>query len=382
MEMEIQVMNRRTLLKSAAATAAVGAMGLRRPSKSMAARLIQRELPMYEIVSFFVSDQFVAVGDQNWRGVARDIADDGTIFGDTVVDGIMTPTLWDANLVATYPDMGPYVGQHAYGGSINKLGRGIGNLIPPALFMTEAQAQGVDAEATILFWDDGQLNTNLSGSLPPDSGINTLTESGLMLGTMSKTPARWIDDVADSLTMPDGYMSGGYRSISSLGDAAGTLYRSEEPFTGGVPFVMSAAGELATFDPPAGDRDTWVGRLQVFDLADDGSFAVVVRGEEDLFGQAYRYINGAPTPIADLNGEGMFIRDSNENGVMVGQSMLNGISIPTMWVDDQPQVIADLIVPGPDLLFMNVQAINDAGTMVGEAQDSAGLMHHVVLRAV
>jgi hypothetical protein len=383
--MEMTVMNRRTLLKGAAATAAVGAIGTRRPSKSMAARrvrLIQQELPMYEIVSFYVSDQFVQVGDQSWRGVARDIANDGTIFGDTVVDGIMTPTFWDANLLASYPDMGPYAGQHAYGEYLNQLGRQIGVLIPASLFMTEGQAQGVDADVTFLFWDNGLLNTQLSGALPPNSGINTLTESGLILGTMNNIPTRWIDDVAKSLTMPDGYTVGGFRSVNAAGDTAGTIYRNENPSIGGVPLVLSAGGELTLFDPPAGDRDTWAGRLQVFDLSDDGSFAAIVRGEEDLFGQAYRYTNGTPAPIADLNGEGMFVRDANANGVMVGQSMLNGISIPTMWVDDQPQIIADLIVPGPDLVFMNVEAINDAGAMVGEGQDSAGVMHHVVLRPV
>lgn len=383
-------MNRRGFLKGAAAAATVGVASRKiLPSAASSGRGARRLTPaaiqlpaQYEIISFFVSDQFVTNGDQNWRGVARDIANDGTIIGDTVVDGIMVPTIWDASLSASYPDLGPYQGQHAYGSRICDQGRAFGELVPPSLFMTESQAQGVDAEVTMLFWNDGQLDTNMTGSLPPDSGINTLVNPGLMLGTESKIPARWIDDVAQPLEMPSGFQTGGFRSYNAVGDTAGTLYVSEDPFTGGVPFVLLQSGELKLFDPPGGNGPEWLGRVQVFALADDLSFAAIVRGETDLLGQGYRYSNGQQTPITDLNGEGMFVRDANANGVMVGQSMLNGYSIPTMWVDGQPTAIADMIVPGPDLLFMNVEAINDSGAMVGEAQDSAGVTHHVLLRPV
>jgi len=131
-----------------------------------------------------------------------------------------------------------------------------------------------------------------------------------------------------------------------------------------------------------GNGIDWLGRVQAFSLGDDGSVAALVRGETDLYGWAVRYRDGIQTPIADLNGEGMFFTSANAHGVLVGQAMLNGYSIPTMWIDDQPVMIADMIEPGPDLLFLHVESINDNGAMVGSAQDSSGAYHHVVLRPV
>ena len=68
------------------------------------------------------------------------------------------------------------------------------------------------------------------------------------------------------------------------------------------------------------------------------------------------------------------------NGVIVGNSKLSDVSIPTMWLDDEPKVNADMIVPGPDRNFTNVEGINDSGAMVGEAVDSAGMTYSVLLR--
>jgi hypothetical protein len=178
------------------------------------------------------------------------------------------------------------------------------------------------------------------------------------------------------------FATGGYWSANSLGDRAGTLYRTEDPSSGGVPFVRSASGDVTLLDVPQGNGADWFGRVQAYSLGDDGSLAALVRGETDLYGHGLRYRDGMQTPIADLNGEGLNFSCANSQGVLVGQSLLNGISIPTMWVNDQPIMIADLIVPGPDLLFLEVSAINDNGAMVGTAQDSAGMYHHVVLRPV
>jgi hypothetical protein len=149
-----------------------------------------------------------------------------------------------------------------------------------------------------------------------------------------------------------------------------------------VPFHWTANGEIQVLDPPGVTDPAWQGRLQVFGLQDDGSFVAAVRSQNELYGHALRYAGGEQTPIADLNGEGMFLRDANASGVLIGQSMLSGYSIPTIWVNDNPIAIAELIVPGPDLLLLEVNGINDAGAMVGEAQDSAGMAHHVILRPV
>jgi hypothetical protein len=295
---------------------------------------------------------------------------------------MLIPTVWDAFLVPRSLEMGPFGDYNAYGHLISDSGRAVGFAVPIGSFMNEAAAQGAEFELPTIFWVDGAVDLSMSGPLGPNSAINSITSGGELLGQIQTLPAYWVDGVSTQIELPDGFAAGGLRSINGLGDRAGTLFRTEEPYTGAVPFILSAAGELQVLDAPAGTGPDWPGRLQVFDLQDDGSFFAVMRGETDLFGSAVRYGGGTQTPIADLNGEGLFVRDANANGVLVGQSMLNGISIPTMWVNDQPIMIADLIVPGPDLLFLDVNAINDSGVMIGEAQDSSGVVHHVVLRPV
>jgi hypothetical protein len=378
-------MNRRTLLKGAATSSALAMLGMRRPQKSAAARrvrLIQQELPRYEIVSIYVSDEFVFANGQNWRGTARDINNAGTIFGDTVSGGVMVPTVWDASLAMSYLDPGPYTGMNINGYILDDVGTAIGYGFQTEGFVSEEESQGLQFDIPTIIWRDGTVDTEMSGPFGPGNGITSVTNTGELLGTLDKVPAFWANDAPEKLSPPAGFVSGGYRSANSLGDRAGSLYRTDQPFTGGVPFVRTASGEVALLDLPMGNSADWVGRVQAFSLGDDGSVAALVRGETDLFGYAVRYRDGVQTPIADLNGEGLLFSGANAHGVLVGQSMLNGYSIPTMWINDQPMAIADLIVPGPDLLFLDVNAINDNGAMVGTAQDSAGMYHHVVLRPV
>lgn len=380
-------MNRRTVLKGATAGVAVGALGMRRPMKSSAARLtsdIQQELPTYEIVSFNVNDQFVAGIDRNWIGGVRDIANDGSIIGEMVVDSRIAPTIWDASLVPTVLDMGALAGMNGYGHRLNSAGRAIGMPIGASEFQTEAEAfasQSADEpEWAWLIWENGVLDAESSAAFSKDSYITTLTETGMMFGVAGTLPASWIDGSWVSIPLPAGYVSGGFRSYNANGDIAGTFYPTNDPYTGAVPFIMNAAGEFEIFDPPAGFPADWAGFLYVYQLGDDGSFTVMIRDEGALFGQAYRYANGMQSPVADLTGEGMLFRDVNARGVLIGQALMNGVSIPTIWIDDQPIAIADLIVPGPDLLFLEAEAINDSGMIVGSAQDSAGTRHHVLLR--
>lgn len=215
-----------------------------------------------------------------------------------------------------------------------------------------------------------------------DTVINALADTGSMLGVSDNMPTSWTGSTPSQPVLPAGFTGGGYRSFNAAGDLAGSLFLVASPPTGAVPFVQTSNGEIQVFDPPAGNAPDWVGRLQVFALDESLSFVAVARGETDLFGQAYRYADGQQIQLADLSGEGMFLRGANANGVLVGQAMLNGVSIPTMWVDDQPVIIADLLLPGPDLLLLNVYAINDSNVMVGEAEDSTGVGHHVLLRPV
>ncbi len=383
-------MNRRALLQGAVATAAVGAIGMRRPQKSAAARrvrLIQQELPMYEIESFFVSDTFVVDNGQNFRGVPRDISNNGTIGGEIVSNGLITPVTWDASMTMHMLDMGEYTGNSANVLFVNDGGRAAGALSRVGTMQTEDQAVASANASTVpdpfLVWDDGLLNAELLASMPAEYFFNSLAESGTLAGGAGKIPARWVDDRYDAVTMPAGFQTGGARSQAPTGDIAGTLYLTDDPLVGGVPFIWRASGEMTLLDPPGVNDPQWSGRLQVFGFQDNDSFAAVVRGQNELYGRGIRYAaDGTQTPIADLNGEGMFVRDANASGTMVGQSMLNGYSIPTLWTNDQPIAIADLIVPGPDLLLMEVNGINDSGVLVGEAQDSAGTAHHVVLRPV
>ncbi len=383
-------MKRRTLLKGAAATTALGAIGMRRPQKSAAARrvrLIQQELPMYEIESFFVSDTFVVDNGQNFRGIPRDISNDGTICGEIVSNGLLTPVTWDASMTMRVLDMGKYIGNSASVLFVNDGGRAAGSLSRVGTFRTEdqaiASANASTAPDPFLVWDDGLLNAELLASMPAEYFFNSLAESGTLAGGAGELPARWVDDLYEAVTMPAGFQTGGARSQAPSGDMAGTLYMTEEPLVGGIPFIWRTTGEVELQQPPGKDDPQWAGRLQVFGFQDDGSFVAVVRGLNDLYGRAIRYAaDGTQTPMADLNGEGMFVRDANASGTMVGQSMLNGYSIPTLWTNDQPIAIADLIVPGPDLLLLEVNGLNDSGVLVGEAQDSAGMAHHVILRPV
>ncbi len=378
-------MHRRTFLKGAVSASALGMLGMRRPHKGAAARrvrLIQQELPRYEIVSFFVSNEFVFANGTNWRGGARDINNAGTIIGDTVSGGIMMPTIWDADLAMSYLDVGPYTGMNVNGHQLDDHGTALGLGFETEALITEEQAQGVQLSVPTIIWRNGIVDTEMSGPFELGSGITTLTSTGDMLGTLDGLPTAWTNGATEAVELPEGFVLGGYRSQNTLGDRAGTFYRAEAPFAGGVPFVRSASGTVTVLDPPMGNGIDWLGRVQAFSLGDDGSVAALVRGETDLYGWAVRYRDGIQTPIADLNGEGMFFTSANAHGVLVGQAMLNGYSIPTMWIDDQPVMIADMIEPGPDLLFLHVESINDNGAMVGSAQDSSGAYHHVVLRPV
>lgn len=382
-------MNRRTLLKGAAATTALGTLGMRRPQKSAAARrvrIIQQELPMYEIVSFYVSEELIPYNGSNFRGVPRDISNDGTIFGEIVQNQLLAPAVWDASLSLSILDTGEFAGQ-----SVNLLfgndgGRVIGVASEVTGLQTEEQVvANASASAPVsqfIAWQDGMVDSDFMATWPEETFFNTLAPNGALAGGSGDVPARWVENVYEPVQMPAGFALGGTRSIAASGMMAGTLYATEEPLSGGTPFLWNTDGTVLVLDPPGVSDPLWQGRLQVFGLQDDGSLAAVVRGQNDLYGRAIRYANGQQTPISDLNGEGMFVRDANASGVLIGQSMLNGYSIPTMWVNDYPIAIAELIVPGPDLLLMEVNGINDAGAMVGEAQDSAGLFHHVLLRPV
>lgn len=130
-------MKRRTLLKGAAAAAS--GVGLPRTltsasgsgvgtGRSLTGRV--QAPTSYEMISIFVSNDLIYDGDTAWRGTARDITNDGTIIGDTVVNGLMTPTIWDPALTPRYPDLGPYAGRHAYGNLISDDGRATGATIP------------------------------------------------------------------------------------------------------------------------------------------------------------------------------------------------------------------------------------------------------------
>jgi hypothetical protein len=283
-------------------------------------------------------------------------------------------------------DMGDYAGTSANLMYVNDLGRVIGVLSDVTGFQSEEQAIANASAATpasqFIAWMDGAVDSAFMATWPEETFFNSLSEDGTLAGGTGDIPARWVNDVYQPLQMPAGFALGGARSITPSGNMAGTLYASEVPLSGGVPFLWAASGDVQELEPPGVSDPAWPGRLQVFGLQDDGSFVAVVRGQNDQYGYALRYADGVQTPIADLNGEGMLVRDANATGVLVGQAMLNGYSIPTMWVNDQPIAIADLIVPGPDLLLMEINGINDAGAMVGEAQDSFGRAHHVLLRPV
>lgn len=343
----------------------------------------QAQLPFqYELLSIFQSNEYVYSGGTNWRGTTRDINNAGTILGDIVVGGVMAATTWDADLTMSVLDAGPYTGLNINAHLMDDVGTVIGYGFDTEGFITEEASQGAQLALPTIIWRDGVVDTEASGPFELGDGITSLASDGTMLGTVNQLPTAWIDNVAEAMELPEGFVLGGYRSQNALGDRAGTLYRTEEPFSGGVPFVRSASGETTVLEPPVGNGADWPGRVQVFSLGDDGSLAALVRGETDLYGSAVRYQDGAQSPIADLTGEGMYFTGANSNGVLVGQAMMNGYSIPTMWVDDQPIMIAEMIIPGPDLLLTNVNAINDSGAMVGDAQDSAGTYHHVRLRPV
>lgn len=398
-------MNRRTLLKGAAATAAANALSTRRPGRSFAAGGQRRtrltpahiQLPyQYEIISFFVSDEFIPANGQNFRGVARDITDEGTIIGDVVAGGMLRPAIWNASLEMSFLDLGEYQSRHATTGFANDTGRVIGAVVPLRLFMTEEQVAALSQqqrteiwdgketeEAGPLLWTNWQFDSSLSRSLSPKTVFNTLTESNVLAGSIDLVPARWIDDVAQLLDAQPGYDGGGgFRAVNRAGDTAGTIYVTREPSTGGRPMLWTHDGELTVFDPPMGTPADWNGGVAVYSLDDERAFVAVVREDGQQFGWAYRSDGGEQVPIADLGGAGMFLRDANMAGVLIGQSMLNGYSIPTIWVNDQPIAVADMIIPGPDLLLLSVEGINESGAMVGTAQDSAGLAHHVLLRPV
>lgn len=381
-------MQRRTLLKGAASTTALGALGMRRPQMKAAAqsaRSMQQQTPRYEIESFFVSDQFVWSNDQNWRGGAYAIAKDGTIAGTTVNNGILTPTVWDANLVPSYPDLGAHAGYNVSLYLVAHAGTMVGRVVPIGEFYTEEAAQGVDStNPPLLYWADGMLVESMTGSLVGNSGMNDLLLDGSVIGQFDNAPTIWRNGEMEVLEVPADFVAGSLRAANTLGDVAGSYYRSVEPdLIGPAPFVRTASGEETVYDAPMATGPDAPGRLWAAHLSDNGSIALYGRSETDVFGFGVRYeSDGSQQSISDLNGEGLQFRDSNAQGVLVGQSPLNGIPIPTMWVDDQPVMIADLIVPGPDLLFTEVYGINDDGVLVGEARDSAGTYHHVILRPV
>ena len=376
-------MNRRTVLKSAIATTAFGALGMRRPQKSAAARrlrLIQQDLPMYEIVDLYANTEEIAIGGQSWIGAVRDVANDGAMIGEVVENGTFRPVTWDATGNMTYLPLGAYEGTWALGWVINSSGLAGGELRPPETL--SAEGAQVDWETTPLVWKSGQLDDSFGSMLPAGTDILRLSDAGLFTGAINDAPARWTSSNVETMEIPSGYTGGAARAQNTLGDAAFSVWQSGPPWIGSTPGIWSAAGTVNMLDLPGGRVPGWAGSIRPIALSDDGQLVVHALDGDSYFGAIYRYIDGVPMQLADAYGEGARLADANEYGDYVGVSAYSGIPIPTLWVDDQPTVLADRIVPGPDRLLTDVQGINDARAIVGSANDSAGVSYSVLLRPV
>lgn len=383
-------MDRRTLLKSAAATLAVGGIGSRRLATSAAsnatgygprARLAALALPaQWEILDLWANDTWISGNGQNWIGTVRDIANNGYAVGEVVMDGRLQPVIWDPSRTMTVLDMGSHDGESGVAGGINSQGLASGALSPAEALYVEGTQMNLDEVP--LIWRNGQL-VDMSGILPPDTLVSRLSESGLFTGTAADAPGRWDLTSFEALELPAGFTYGGAGAQNETGDAAGVFYRTAEPFTGGAPFIWNADGSSRLLDRPGNRGSDWAGVIKTVLLTDDGELVVHVIDGEGYFGETIRYANdGTQTILPDVYGEGARLFDANAHGVLLGESSYQGLTIPTVWENDRPIVIADRLVQGPDRLLANVLGINDQSEIVGLARDSAGIDHSVLLRPV
>jgi hypothetical protein len=332
------------------------------------------------MIDLYMYAETVSAYGQNWIGTARDIANNGTIIGEIALDGMLQPVTWDSSITMSFLDLGPYSGTWALGWVINDQGLAGGQLRPPET-ATEEGTQA-DLNTAPLIWQNGQLVEGVEQWLSRDTTVTRLSNSGLFTGSVDDVPARWKDGVVEILEMPAGFTVGATRAQNALGDVGGVMYQAGPPFVGGVPFIWANDGTLTVLDTPGGRDPSWAGGVRPVDLSDDGQLVIHAIDGEGYFGDLIRYAGGQQIPIAAAYGAGARLFDSNANGVILGESAMGDIPIPTLWVDDQPIVIADMIVPGPDRIFTGVSGINDNGAIVGAAEDSAGMSYSVVLRPV
>ncbi|MCA9858162.1 MAG: hypothetical protein KC438_00500 [Thermomicrobiales bacterium] len=383
-------MDRRSFLKATAASAGIamvngasGSAGATPGTRAGRRRgALAAQIPAgYELIDLYANVEQVVVGEQGYIGSVRDVANDGTAIGEVVENGILRAVTWDPAGTMNYLPLGPNEGTWSIGWVINSAGIAGGELRPPET--AHAEGVQVDLDKTPLIWRNGVLQESAAEFLPVGTEIFRLGEDGWFTGSIGDAPARWTaDGVVETMDVPAGFTSGTARARNATGDTAIVVYEAGPPFAGGVPGIWGVDGSVTLFDPPGGRAPGWAGVIRPVYLSDDGQLVIHAVDGESYFGQLYRYVDGVDQPIADAYGEGARLSDADTQGVVVGVSAYSGLTIPTMWIDDQPIVIADLIVPGPDRLLTNVSGINDDGAMVGYARDSAGITYSVLLRPV
>ena len=241
---------------------------------------------------------------------------------------------------------------------------------------------GYITRATV--WRDGEP-TNLPGLLFGDEGAaRDINDDGVIVGGVG-TPvigARWIDDEAEDLPVPDGATGFAPWRITNDGTIFGVvvLESSSEPRQVAIlrddeftifPFADEVQGYLSVNGSTAiGMSENEIAVVSV----GYGSTIYPVRIENDE-------MTVIAPPSSDVN---LALWDVNSSGDSVGYawpsadgfSTVNGVAVL-----HRAGELIDLnsLVSSADLAIHEALTINDAGMIAGHALDASGIIHGIIL---
>lgn len=353
-------MNRRTLLKGTAAGSALMfsmRLGVHR-SRAQAPTYVAEII--YEFTEF-KGESYVVLDDGFPWGVTRD----GLITGNERVDGVVRPVTWDLAGTRSLLDTGdiPFLSaQLVYPGPAGYL---VGNLL---------QQSDPESLAAGVLWTNGTptlVEANPSGSV----SANAVNSSGMVVGSMSKAPARWIDGQTEQLPIPDGADSASISSLTEEGDGFGTARTSTAISSA---FMWKRDGSVEPFTFPDemtanGLEEVSFASIPAFFENGDFVFSATWNDASGSIGGSWLYQAGVPQKVAS-SAEDTFagVRYALDPQTMIGSmnhgaGAATGFTGATIWIDGIPYSLQELTTFPEGITTASVRGITADGTIVASS---------------
>jgi hypothetical protein len=351
-------MNRRTLLKVAAASSGV-LLGSRFELRHSFA-----QAPAYTAESVYEFTEFTkATYSPFTDGYFWGATSDGKITGRDLVDGKLVPVTWDLSGTRALLDMGdiPFATTRAV--VPGPMGYLVGNV---------SEVDDPAAPSVGVLWTDGVpslVDPNATGSV----NANTVNSSGVVAGAVDGAPARWVDGQASQLPIPEGAEWSAIYALAGNGDAYGTSAAGDSGV--GTVFKWTVDGSVENIALP--DEVTANGLVKVMTVAfpgvfDNGSFVLSINWEDasGFRSGSWIYDGGVATRVqtSGANTDGR-VSDALDASNMIGyinagEGDALGFTGPTQWIDGAPYSLDALTTLPPGLPMSNVRGITADGVLL------------------